>query len=181
MVETKDCPKCKNNLPLDAFYKKKNGFYTSWCSKCTIDNQLNKRKAYKEQGLCRCCGNKRLKGSTVCFYHFVYLLSNKYQANAEKLIDKLKEQNFKCFYTNTLLLPSVNASLDHIVPRSKGGTDEIDNLVWVDISVNNMKGNADLETFLLNYSTQLNEMKILASLEPIEIQQTRLNYVLGTN
>ena len=44
-----------------------------------------------------------------------------------------------------------------------------------------IKGNVDLEIFLLNYSTQINEMKTLASLEPVEIQQTRLNYVLGLN
>ncbi len=92
---------------------------------------------------------------------------------------KLKEQEFKCFYTGKLLLPGDNLSIDHKVPRSKGGTDNLDNLVWVDIAVNRIKNNVDLEEFLIVSSPLLEEIKFLASLETPEQKQIRLSYVLG--
>ena len=46
----------------------------------------------------------------------------------------------RCQYTVTLLR-SDEGSLDHVVPRSRGGKDEWENLVWADKDVNARKGN----------------------------------------
>lgn len=46
----------------------------------------------------------------------------------------------RCQYTGRLLRPD-EGSLDHIRPRSQGGKDEWDNLVWADRAVNARKGN----------------------------------------
>ena len=46
----------------------------------------------------------------------------------------------RCQYTGKLLRPD-EGSLDHVLPRSRGGKDHWENLVWSDKSVNAKKGN----------------------------------------
>jgi 5-methylcytosine-specific restriction endonuclease McrA len=46
----------------------------------------------------------------------------------------------RCQYTGKLLRPD-EGSLDHVLPRSRGGKDAWENLVWADKSVNAKKGN----------------------------------------
>jgi 5-methylcytosine-specific restriction endonuclease McrA len=46
----------------------------------------------------------------------------------------------RCQYTGKLLRPD-QGSLDHVLPRSRGGKDEWGNLVWSDKTVNAKKGN----------------------------------------
>ena len=46
----------------------------------------------------------------------------------------------RCQYTGKLLRPD-EGSLDHVLPRSRGGRDEWGNLVWADRDVNARKGN----------------------------------------
>ena len=46
----------------------------------------------------------------------------------------------RCQYTGKLLRPD-EGSLDHILPRSRGGADSWENLVWADKQVNARKGN----------------------------------------
>ncbi len=46
----------------------------------------------------------------------------------------------RCQYTGKVLKPE-EGSLDHVVPRSRGGKDAWENLVWSDKAVNSRKGN----------------------------------------
>jgi 5-methylcytosine-specific restriction endonuclease McrA len=46
----------------------------------------------------------------------------------------------RCQYTGKALRPD-EGSLDHVLPRSRGGKDAWENLVWADKSVNAKKGN----------------------------------------
>ena len=46
----------------------------------------------------------------------------------------------RCQYTGKLLRPD-QGSLDHVLPRSRGGKDAWENLVWSDKAVNAKKGN----------------------------------------
>jgi len=46
----------------------------------------------------------------------------------------------RCQYTGKLLRPD-EGSLDHVLPRSRGGKDAWENLVWSDKAVNAKKGN----------------------------------------
>jgi len=46
----------------------------------------------------------------------------------------------RCQYTGKLLHPD-EGSLDHVLPRSRGGNDAWENLVWSDKTVNAKKGN----------------------------------------
>ena len=61
---------------------------------------------------------------------------------------KLGSQQYMCAYTGEKLVPGVNASIDHLVPRSRGGNDAPDNLHWVSFRVNVMKGDMTHEEFL---------------------------------
>jgi 5-methylcytosine-specific restriction endonuclease McrA len=46
----------------------------------------------------------------------------------------------RCQYTGRLLAPD-EGNLDHVVPRSRGGQDTWENLVWSDKTINSRKGN----------------------------------------
>jgi hypothetical protein len=59
--------------------------------------------------------------------------------DADMLRQKLHEQQFRCWYTGQLLVPGVNASVDHTVPMARGGSHEPHNLRWVHLKVNEMK------------------------------------------
>lgn len=60
-----------------------------------------------------------------------------------------EEQAGRCAVTGDTLVPGYNASLDHIIPKSKGGTNERGNLRWVLLSINRMKWDMSHEDFLL--------------------------------
>ena len=67
-------------------------------------------------------------------------------AKVPKKRPKLSAKNIRerdgnrCQYTGRLLHPD-EGSLDHIVPRSRGGADSWENLVWSSKAVNTRKGN----------------------------------------
>jgi 5-methylcytosine-specific restriction endonuclease McrA len=51
-----------------------------------------------------------------------------------------ERDNNRCQYTGRVLRPD-EGSLDHVLPRSRGGRDEWENLVWSGKDVNARKGN----------------------------------------
>jgi 5-methylcytosine-specific restriction endonuclease McrA len=53
-----------------------------------------------------------------------------------------------CPYTGKILSLGKDASVDHIVPKSRGGSTELSNLQWVYYQVNFMKGDMFHEEFL---------------------------------
>ena len=67
-------------------------------------------------------------------------------AKVPKKRPKLSAKNIRerdgnrCQYTGQLLKPE-DGSLDHVLPRSRGGKDEWENLVWSSKDVNARKGN----------------------------------------
>jgi 5-methylcytosine-specific restriction endonuclease McrA len=67
-------------------------------------------------------------------------------ARVPKKRPKLNARNIRerdgnrCQYTGRLLAPD-EGSLDHVLPRSRGGKDAWENLVWSDKAVNARKGN----------------------------------------
>lgn len=73
--------------------------------------------------------------------------SDRERASPAELMWLLKEQEFKCALTGMELTPET-AQCDHILPRSKGGSDAIGNLQWVLGKVNRMKGKMNNEEFI---------------------------------
>ena len=64
----------------------------------------------------------------------------------EELRGLLKKQDYTCAISGVKITPET-ASLDHIVPHSHGGTDEVDNAQWLHTEVNRMKGSLTDEEF----------------------------------
>ena len=69
------------------------------------------------------------------------------KASAEALVKLIEAQEYRCQLSGVLLKPST-ASLDHKVPVSSGGSDELENLQWVSTEVNRAKGSMSQESFI---------------------------------
>jgi hypothetical protein len=69
---------------------------------------------------------------------------------SEQLLQKLIDQDFKCYYTGLPLVPNHNASLEHIKPRSKNPEliYDVSNLVWVRKEINSMRSNYSFSEFI---------------------------------
>lgn len=66
-----------------------------------------------------------------------------------KILDKLcKRFGKKCWYCSTPFTNYKEVEIDHIVPRSKGGTDDIENLAVACRMCNQAKYYFDLDEFL---------------------------------
>ena len=108
----------------------------------------------KVAGLCSRCRKKANQPATigtVCLDHwFANVASN--WLSTRSLWKDLKaiweKQSGRCIFTGDELVPGVNASLDHIVPLSRGGTNSLDNVQWVLYRVNKMKGDMLESEFL---------------------------------
>lgn len=80
-----------------------------------------------------------------CFKHWILRLAKGNRDTkqnpelAKALAFKWAEQNGRCAYTGVELVPGVNASIDHIVPYSRGGQNCAENVHWVDRLINRMK------------------------------------------
>lgn len=125
------------------------------CQKCLdqTNKRGNLRRAKRQDaGLCIECGNHPAKNKSgsceICTlkkaakHHFG---SVKHYKELMKLF--LKQKGI-CVYTGIPLKLGENASLDHRIPRAKGGKDEIQNLQWIHKAVNTIKGDLDEAEFL---------------------------------
>lgn len=182
MVIEKLCTKCKTTKPNEDFNIRKSKLgLMSWCKLCKKEQTQQKRLNHISTGKCKVCSNERLKGSSLCSFHLVKAICKKDNATTNLLIDKLYAQRFECYYTGTLLLLGVNASIDHIQPLNKQGKDIPENLVWVDFSVNRMKSDTLNTAFFSEYIDQLTEMNYLACIESQQTKLQKLSYVLGSD
>ena len=84
-----------------------------------------------------------------CIKHIIAteLAQSQKKATASELMSLLRKQEFKCALSGRKLKPD-RSQLDHIVPKSKGGSDDVDNLQWLTAKVNRMKGTMSNEEFI---------------------------------
>ena len=108
---------------------------------------------------CHSCSDNRLENTRYCLECYIRDTVRKTlhitdrqakQEFASSLLKKLQDQDFRCVYTNRQLVPGINLSLDHILPKSlyPDGFKDLSNLVWCDLSVNIAKNNLLPQNFL---------------------------------
>lgn len=120
---------------------------------------------------CLNCEKDRLSTSKYCLECWVAnplkrklrLPKEEISALVPLLIKKLEDSEYSCFYTGLQLVPGLNASIDHRNPRRKGGTNDISNLEWVHVSINNLKADRTEKQFIASYGSMLVEYNVLAS------------------
>lgn len=106
-------------------------------------------KELRTRGLCTCGHEKEIKGQCrTCWFANVAIRATHRRANGPVLELLFEAQGRRCALTGVSLVPGLNASIDHKVPRAKGGSDDIGNLQWVDLKVNLMKRDMDIPEFL---------------------------------
>ena len=133
--------------------KKPNTKGTPYCDKCG-ERRTTRWKSLvierREKGLCTKCGKPAVVGDVCesCWFKNISVSATGRYKNWCILKELLISQDFLCVYTGRKLTIGVNASLDHIIPSSKGGDNSIENLQWVDLSVNLMKRDMNHQEFL---------------------------------
>jgi hypothetical protein len=106
----------------------------------------------RSKNLCTSCGKNPTNDCTLCESCHLKRAAKKYLGDKShwvSLQDKFNSQQRRCVYSGIPLLIGQNASLDHIIAKSKGGTNTIGNLQWVHIWINKMKNDLPHEEFLL--------------------------------
>jgi 5-methylcytosine-specific restriction endonuclease McrA len=67
---------------------------------------------------------------------------------AKMVMQMIEDQGFRCALSGRPLTPET-ASLDHVMPLSRGGAHDLSNLWAVDHQVNSAKGTLSVEEFVL--------------------------------
>jgi hypothetical protein len=98
----------------------------------------------RSNGTCGHCDSPIFCKSKRCERHFFMGKANDRIGDSSRWeeIQKLfYSQNQRCYLTGRLLVPGINASLDHIKPQSKNPElyNKIENIRWCDIDVNKAK------------------------------------------
>lgn len=123
------CGKCLEKMKIVNKIRHDNCMLTGQCTKC-------KNLALPHITLCESCWfktkSRRITGSS---------------SNANIIKELLIKQEYKCTYTNKQLIIGINASIDHKIPISLGGSSSIENLHWVDRRINTAKRNLTHDEF----------------------------------
>lgn len=114
----------------------------SRCSAC-LEKIRDDYRARVKRGQCVCCKLASTAGA-FCFDHWIKNIGSVYRLNWKNgglgMLKELWEaQGGQCALTGQQLIPGHNASIDHIVPVSKGGSTTRSNLRWVLQDINKFK------------------------------------------
>jgi len=152
------CVLCNKYKERSHFYEHPTGFngLGSRCKECIASEPVrpSKKKLYQERKhkkLCVKCGESAIETNVFCIDCWFQdrasyrLGTSSYAKDIKELWNK---QNGRCFYTNEILVPGKNASIDHQIPTSRGGNNDISNLRWVTTQVNMIKSSLTHEEFI---------------------------------
>lgn len=139
------CFRC--SMPRDTHHKA--------CSECRHEMRINsqqRRKANQTKGLCvQCRSENDTECGKYCSVCSFKTSARRWLNDSNKwteLRDLLIFQDGKCAYTDVKLSIGGNASIDHKMPRSKGGAASIENLQWIDWKINRMKTDIPHDEFV---------------------------------
>jgi len=103
--------------------------------------KLKTKHQRKQSGLCPYCGCQAIVGvkCEICWLKtksYKITGTNKHWKDLQNILEK---QNYQCAYTNEKLELGFDATVDHIIPKSRGGKNIPRNWQWVTRSTNIMK------------------------------------------
>ena len=104
-----------------------------------------KRSKWSQQGLCMRCGTsddvtrQSARYCESCYLRNVSRSHFRSHSMAVPLLDVFRKQGGICPYTGRKLTLGINTSLDHILPKARGGANDIGNMQWVYLPINYMK------------------------------------------
>lgn len=137
------------------------------CRHC-VDLQLaydkRREQSHIASGLCIRCSKQRVGTSRYCELDLLKQFAHRH-LKSKKLVsllkDKLSSQNYKCFYSGIDLKIGENASIDHIKPQSRHIElkHNINNLVWCDLRINEMKRALSVNEFVSMCKLVVNTME----------------------
>jgi hypothetical protein len=151
---SKKCLICKSDfLP-------KGKWSEACCSdECRLKRLANSSERYRSRnklkGLCHSCSEKKLPNSSyLCEKHWFNRIASANgisgRNSGEIAKNLLEAQGYRCLYTGRALVPGLNASIDHIKPKSRFPNliSSVKNIEWVDFAVNIAKGDMTKEEFI---------------------------------
>lgn len=134
--------------------QRQNGRRVGWCTACTERRNATSRNLYLERvsrGQCPYC-TQAAKVGIFCFDHWFKNVGSPHGLGSKKGAALLKElweeQQGRCAVTGKTLQPGSTASIDHIIPKSRGGTSDKSNLRWVLLRINQCKWDMTHEEFI---------------------------------
>lgn len=122
------------------------------CDRC-IEKRKKRRAKVIAAGICSRCRKNKADAGMDCSGCWFKHAAKRHLGSVRHLALIMRlwaAQDGVCALSGVTLIPGVNASLDHVVPRSKGGKNEAGNLRWVDRRVNRARDNmSDVELFTM--------------------------------
>ena len=127
------------------------------CLQKVRDRAAERVAERREAGVCyRCTAPLEAINSTEvkypqCTECFMKATADKHLGSRHRWSELLlifKAQKGRCAYTKEKLVLGGNASLDHKLPKTRGGSDTVGNLQWVTWTVNDCKRNLTHEEFV---------------------------------
>ena len=119
------------------------------CNKRRTENRKQKYEEWKEKGLCYQCGNEVIKNKNLCEKHYLMQVSSGRLGSSKywkEIKDLLKIQNYKCALSGDKISFDDGIELDHILPTTRGGNNDLSNVRWVTKQANRLKQNlTDIE------------------------------------
>ena len=107
----------------------------TYCNRC-LEVSKKRYQNRKSQGLCVKCGRASI--AVRCEECALKDIAGKNLKNVSRWLEiqaLFESQNRRCSYSGKKLTLGFDASLDHIIPRASGGSDDVHNLQWVHIGV----------------------------------------------
>ena len=132
------CVNCNN--PRDSVK-----YLCATCRQATAKYKKRLREKRKENGMCANCGAtpevfEGVPICLICWFKRISIAITGSRKYANPLHVLWNNQRGLCAYSDIPLVPGRNASIDHKIPKSLGGSNDVSNLQWVTKNINRLKG-----------------------------------------